>query len=159
MEVEKGKFNSSGADSIRFLCSFNKNQELRPIEEIASGGEISRVMLAIKYLLAKKISLPTIIFDEIDSGVSGEIADRMGTMMREMGKEMQVIAITHLPQIASKGLTHFKVYKKDNSDSTLSYIERLDGDHRVRELAVMLSGRVVDEASLRNAESLLNQSR
>ena len=114
-------------------------------------------MLGIKSIMARKRSLPTVIFDEIDTGVSGDVADRMGRMMSEMGKEIQVMAITHLPQVAAHGKTHYKVYKEDHTDSTVSHIIRLNDDERIDELAIMLSGKVVDSAALDNARSLLNQ--
>lgn len=153
--LKKGKFSSSGADVASFICSFNKNQDLQPIEQTASGGEVSRLMLGIKTVLTRKMSIPTIIFDEIDTGVSGEIASKMGDMMQQMGMNMQVIAITHLPQVASKGKNHYKVYKEDVEDCTVSHIVLLSEKERVSELASMLSGEKVDEAAIKNARSLL----
>ena len=155
--TEKGKYTHSGCDNVSIRCSFNKNQDLQPIEKTASGGEVSRLMLGIKSIMARKRSLPTVIFDEIDTGVSGDVADRMGRMMSEMGKEIQVMAITHLPQVAAHGQNHYKVYKEDQTDSTVSHIVRLNDDERIDELAIMLSGKVVDSAALDNAKSLLNQ--
>jgi DNA repair protein RecN (Recombination protein N) len=125
------------------------------VETIASGGEISRVMLAIKSLIADKSDLPTIIFDEIDTGVSGEIAHRMGEIMLEMSKSMQVITITHLPQIAARGNCQYKVFKDDSGARTETYITRLNEKERVEEIASMLSGREKSEAAIRNAEALL----
>ncbi|MEG0560075.1 MAG: DNA repair protein RecN [Muribaculaceae bacterium] len=145
-----------GIDKIQFLFAFNKNQELLPVSMTASGGEISRLMLCVKTIIAKTMQLPTIIFDEIDTGVSGDIATRMGEMMSDIGSKLQVIAITHLPQVASMGDFHYKVFKKDTSDSTFSDIKELSYDDRVIEIAGMLSGRLIDDAAINNAKSLLN---
>ena len=128
------------------------------IQGVASGGEMSRVMLAIKSLLSQSIGLPTIIFDEIDTGVSGEVADKMGRIMNEMATHMQVIAITHLPQVAAKGARHYNVYKVDNESRTVSNIVLLNREERLREIAKMLSGSVVSDAALQNAKELLEQS-
>lgn len=147
----------SGADIPEFLCAFNKNQPLRPLSEIASGGEMSRVMLCVKAIVAGKMQMPTVIFDEIDTGVSGDIADRMGRMMRAMADGLQVIAITHLPQVAVMGDMHFKVYKADSSDATYTHVVPLDNLEREQEIARMLSGSEVDEAAILNARSLLNK--
>lgn len=147
-----------GADTPQFLCAFNKNQPLRPLSEIASGGEMSRVMLCVKTIVAGRMQMPTVIFDEIDTGVSGDIADRMGRMMRSMAAGgLQVIAITHLPQVAVTGDVHFKVYKEDGAEATFTHVVRLDDSEREQEIARMLSGSVVDEAALLNARSLLSQ--
>lgn len=154
--VSKGKLHSDGMDSVAFLCRFNKNQELMPLEKAASGGEMSRLMLSLKEILSTRLRQPTVVFDEIDTGVSGEIADRMGRMMHSMGASAQVIAITHLPQVASKGDSHFKVYKADNEDSTVTRLKCLDREERVEELAKMLSGDRIDDAALENAKSLLS---
>lgn len=149
--------NLLGMDSVNFLFSANKNVPLQPISSVASGGEIARVMLTIKALIAKEVKLPTIIFDEIDTGVSGEIADRMATIMLEMGEaNRQVISITHLPQIASKGKIHYKVFKQDNETETISNIRRLTDEERINEVAQMLSGATLTEAALHNAKTLLN---
>lgn len=145
-----------GPDTPVFLCAFNKNQLLRPLSEIASGGEMSRLMLCVKFIVAGRMQMPTVIFDEVDTGVSGDIADKMGRMMRAMASGLQVIAITHLPQVAVMGDIHFKVYKEDSSDATLTHIIALDNDEREREIARMLSGSVMDEAALLNARSLMN---
>lgn len=150
-----GKLTPDGQDSVDFLCSFNKNHPLQPISKVASGGEIARLMLSIKSIMAKSMNLPTVIFDEVDTGVSGEIADKMGAMMRNMGEGMQVLAITHLPQVAAKGHSHFKVYKTDNEERTVSHVRMLDKEERVRELAGMLSGSSVNDAALLNARTLL----
>lgn len=148
-------FTSSGQDDIRFLFAANKNSEPSDIAKVASGGEMSRLMLSIKSLLSKSTDLPTIIFDEIDTGVSGEVADKMGSIMTEMAKNMQVIAITHLPQVAAKGKTHYKVYKHDVEDKTVSNIIQLNENQRIEELAKMLSGTHITDAALQNAKELL----
>lgn len=149
--------NLLGMDSVNFLFSANKNAPLQNISSVASGGEIARVMLTIKALIAKEVKLPTIIFDEIDTGVSGEIADRMATIMMEMGEaNRQVISITHLPQIASKGKVHYKVFKQDSETETNSNIRRLTDEERINEVAQMLSGATLTEAALHNAKALLN---
>ena len=153
----KGTYDETGGDVIRFLFSANKNQTLMPVAEIASGGEISRLMLVIKSLIASATALPTIIFDEIDTGVSGEIADKMGDIMRKMSHYMQVLTISHLPQVAGKGETHFKVFKKDNEHTTSTHIVRLSDQERVEEIARMLSGSVLTEQAIENARVLLNK--
>lgn len=146
----------SGADTVNFLFSANKNAQLRNISSVASGGEIARVMLSLKAMIAGAVKLPTIIFDEIDTGVSGEIADKMADIMKEMGdNRRQVISITHLPQIAAKGAAHYKVYKKDNEKETISHIYKLTEEDRIEEIAHMLSGASLTEAALNNAKSLL----
>ena len=154
--TQKEKPDVAGIDKIRFLFSANKNVPLKPVSEIASGGEIARLMLGIKALIAGAIALPTIIFDEIDTGVSGEIADKMAKIMQELGEVMQVIVITHLPQIAAKGKTHYFVYKKENEVGTETNIRKLSDTERVREIAQMLSGEKLTEAALENAKILLN---
>ena len=146
---------SDGMDDICFLFSANKSAELRPVAQIASGGEIARLMLCIKALIAGFTALPTIIFDEVDTGVSGDIADKMGEIMRELGRKMQVLVITHLPQIAAKGTAHYFVYKQETDEHTLTRIRHLGGEERVNEIARMLSGASVTEASLANARELL----
>lgn len=147
---------AQGEDAVAFLFSANKNGALQSISSVASGGEIARVMLSIKAMIAGAVKLPTIVFDEIDTGVSGEIADRMADIMQEMGEQnRQVISITHLPQIASRGCAHYKVYKKDNDTETNSHIRRLDSEERVEEIAHMLSGATLTEAALSNAKALL----
>ena len=155
--VSQNKLTIDGQDSIEFLCSFNKNQSLNPISKVASGGEMSRIMLCIKAIIANCMQLPTIIFDEIDTGVSGDIADRMGEMMKEISDKIQVITITHLPHVASKGLSHYKVYKTDNEQYTTTNIKELSTEERIEELAQMLSGSKINEAAILNAQSLLNQ--
>ncbi|NDP21600.1 MAG: DNA repair protein RecN [Paludibacter sp.] len=148
-------FTENGRDEIQFLFSANKNRPVQPVAQIASGGEVSRLMLSIKSLVAHKADLPSIIFDEIDTGVSGEIAHRMGEIMQAMSVDMQVITITHLPQIAAKGVEHYRVYKDDSGNSTQTHIQRLNSVERINELAQMLSGKNITEAALRNAKELL----
>lgn len=145
-----------GEDTVAFLFSANKNGLLQNISSVASGGEIARVMLSVKAMIAGAVKLPTIIFDEIDTGVSGEIADRMADIMQEMGdSNRQVISITHLPQIAARGSAHYKVYKKDSDTETNSHIRRLTDEERVEEIAHMLSGATLTDAALDNARALL----
>ncbi|WP_293944479.1 MULTISPECIES: DNA repair protein RecN [unclassified Sphingobacterium] len=153
--LKEGEMRESGIDTIQFLFSANKGQALQSIHRVASGGELSRVMLAIKSLVAKTSALPTIVFDEIDTGISGEVALRVGEVMENLAQNMQVIAISHLPQIASKGAAHFKVYKEDKADRTISNIVRLDQTGRVKEIAQMLSGASPTDAALEHAELLL----
>ncbi|WP_294610045.1 DNA repair protein RecN [uncultured Bacteroides sp.] len=149
-----------GEDTVNFLFSANKNGALQNISSVASGGEIARVMLSIKAMIAGAVKLPTIVFDEIDTGVSGEIADRMADIMQEMGEQdRQVISITHLPQIAARGCAHYKVYKQDNETETNSHIRRLADEERVEEIAHMLSGATLTEAALNNAKVLLGTGR
>ena len=150
-----GNYTINGSDEVNFLFSANKNVPLRPISTIASGGEISRVMLAIKSLIVKTNDISTIIFDEIDTGVSGLVAQRMGEMMKILSLDTQVIAITHLPQIAAKGNAHFKVYKEDNENDTISKIILLDNEQRRREIAEMLSGENPSKAAFDAADELL----
>ncbi len=150
-----GKFDMNGNNQIRFLFSANKGQSPLPMSKVASGGELSRLMLAIKSLVAVHTALPTIIFDEIDTGISGEVALRVGNIMAKLSKNMQVIAITHLPQIASKGNTHFCVYKDEQNDITHTNIRELDIEERVLELAKMLSGNNPGESAIQNARELL----
>lgn len=148
---------ATGYDQVQFLFNANKSGELKPVSQIASGGEIARVMLALKALIAGAVKLPTIIFDEIDTGVSGSIAEKMAMIMKEMGyHERQVISITHLPQIAAFGSHHYKVYKEDTDDATLSHIVPLTIEQRVEEIAHMLSGATLTQAALDNAKELLN---
>lgn len=157
MRKEPGVY---GEDTVNFLFSANKNGALQSISSVASGGEIARVMLSIKAMIAGAVKLPTIVFDEIDTGVSGEIADRMADIMQEMGEQdRQVISITHLPQIAARGRAHYKVYKQDNETETNSHIRRLADEERVEEIAHMLSGATLTEAALNNAKVLLGLSK
>ena len=159
-EVEwlpKEGFDADGTESVRYLFSANKNRPLESVADIASGGEISRLMLTIKSLAADATALPTIIFDEIDTGVSGEIADKMGEIMAGMARYMQVIAITHLPQVASRGKTHYRIYKDEDGETTQTRIELLDDNRRVQEVARMLSGSQLTDAAMKNARELLNR--
>lgn len=147
---------STGYDQVQFLFNANKSGAPQPVSQIASGGEIARVMLSLKALIAGAVKLPTIIFDEIDTGVSGSIAEKMARIMKEMGEQdRQVISITHLPQIASLGSHHYKVYKEDTADATLSHIIPLDNEQRVEEIAHMLSGEQLTQEALNNAKALL----
>ena len=147
---------AKGMDSVTFLFSANKNGTLQNVASIASGGEIARVMLSLKAMIAGAVKLPTIIFDEIDTGVSGSIAEKMALIMQDMGKQnRQVISITHLPQIAARGIAHYKVYKEDTETGTNSHIRLLTREERVREIANMLSGSTLTEAALNNARALL----
>ena len=158
--IEKSaQLTENGADQVTFYFSANKNAALRAISEVASGGEIARLMLALKAITSKRENLPTIIFDEIDTGVSGKVASSMANLMREMTSDNnhQVIAITHLPQIASVGTTHYWVYKEDTEEQTFSHIRELTPDERVTEIAHMLSGNEISEAAILNAKQLLKQ--
>lgn len=146
---------AEGAEQVQFRFAANKNQRLQPIAEVASGGEISRVMLCLKSLIAGATALPTIIFDEIDTGVSGEVADKMGEIMREMSHYMQVISITHLPQVAAKGGYHYRVYKEDDEQGTTTRIRLLSDDERSQEIAGMLSGSTLTDAAFAHAKILL----
>lgn len=152
---EETSLGASGMDKIKFMFAFNKQQQLMAIENTASGGELSRVMLCIKAIIAQKMQLPTIIFDEVDTGVSGEIAHKMGEMMSSISKNIQVLAITHLPQVAVKGDNHYKVYKADSEDATFTSMCELTKEERINEIARMLSGEKIDDAALNNAKSLL----
>lgn len=153
--VGEGKLTPDGQDTVEFLCSFNKNGGLMPMSATASGGELSRLTLSIKSLMAEKMNMPTVIFDEIDTGVSGEIADKMGRMMTDMSALMQIITITHLPQVAAKGVRHYKVYKEDTEQRTISTVRELCGEERVEEIAGMLSGERLTAAALDAARELL----
>ena len=153
--VRKEVFDSTGRDRITYLFSANKNIDLKPVAQIASGGEISRLMLGIKSLIAGATALPSIIFDEIDTGVSGEIADKTGDIMHQMGETMQVIAISHLPQIAAKGKTQYLVYKDENNHSAETRIRKLSYEERVKAIAQLLSGATLTTAAIENAKELL----
>ena len=157
--LEEGKLGHDGQESVEFYCSFNRNRELQPLSKIASGGELARIMLALKSVMARAENLPTVIFDEIDTGVSGEIADRMGGMMKDMGGSMQVMAVTHLPQVAAKGRAHFKVFKTDSGDKTVTGVRCLSETERERELAAMMSGSDINRAALQNARALLKSGK
>lgn len=150
---------ADGMDDIQFLFSANKSGELQPVAQTASGGEISRLMLCIKAMIAGFTALPAIIFDEVDTGVSGDIADKMADIMQDLGTKMQVITITHLPQIAAKGKSHYFVYKEDTTDRTITQIKQLKKEERVNEVARMLSGATLTNASIANAKDLLKVKR
>lgn len=155
ISVKETELTATGIDFIEFLFAFNKNQTPMPVGNAASGGEISRLMLSIKSIVADKMQLPSIIFDEVDTGVSGDVANRMGEMMHDISRNIQVMAITHLPQVAAQGNAHYKVFKQDTDTSTVTRIQELTPEQRVDELAVMLSGSTVNEAARANARSLL----
>lgn len=147
---------ASGTDSVEFMMAFNKNQRLMPVKDTASGGEISRVMLCIKAIIARHMQLPSIIFDEVDTGVSGDVANMIGEMMANISQSIQVIAITHLPQVAANGDHHLRVYKADNELETLTRVESLNQQEHVMEIARMLSGKDLNQAAIENAKSLIN---
>ena len=153
------ELNATGADSIEFLFAFNKNQALMPVKDTASGGEISRLMLCIKSVIARSMNLPTIIFDEVDTGVSGETAHKIGDLMGEIARNIQVIAITHLPQVASHGTSHLRVFKSDTSTLTVTSVARLNDEEHVTEIARMLSGSELNQAAIENARSLISLAR
>ena len=160
VRIEKNsQLTEDGSDQVTFFFSANKNVALRAISEVASGGEIARLMLALKAITSRKENLPTIIFDEIDTGVSGKVASSMANLMKEMTKDNQhqVITITHLPQIASCGTTHYWVFKEDTEEQTFSHIRELTAEERVTEIAHMLSGNEISEAAIQNAKQLLKQ--
>lgn len=157
IRVSPADISHTGADNVEFLFAFNKNQPLMPVAKTASGGEISRLMLSLKSIIASHMQLPSIIFDEIDTGVSGDVACRMGDMMSGIASNIQVITITHLPQVAAKGVNHYKVYKEDDAEATHTHIVRLDEDERIGELSLMLSGSATDDKSRQAAMSLLKQ--
>lgn len=152
----KDSYFSNGKDELQFLFSANKGGSFGELKKVASGGELSRIMLAIKKILSENISLPTIIFDEIDTGVSGEISNKIATIMQQMSKQMQVITITHLPQIAAKGNNHYKVYKEDINNTTTTNLRLLSPDERIVEIAEMLSGKEFSETAITHAKELLN---
>tara|TARA_R110002049_G_scaffold306635_1_gene505486 strand:+ start:60364 stop:62016 length:1653 start_codon:yes stop_codon:yes gene_type:complete len=154
--IPSQSFLSNGKDELSFLFSANKGGEFNELKKAASGGELSRIMLAIKSILSKYMQLPTIMFDEIDTGVSGEISNKMGDIMLEMSKTMQVFSITHLPQIAAKGHSHFKVYKEDVDDVTRTNLIKLNHDERIVEIAQMLGGVEMSDSAIAHAKELLN---
>jgi len=157
--IVREPFSRSGQDRVSFLFSANTSTALQPVSQVASGGEIARVMLSLKAMISGAVKLPTIIFDEIDTGVSGRVAEQMAQIMAEMGsKERQVISITHLPQIAAMGTTHYKVYKDETAQGTTSHMQQLTADERVREIAQMMSGSDVSEAAMANARQLLKMA-
>jgi DNA repair protein RecN (Recombination protein N) len=149
-------YQNNGKDSMQFLFSANKGTDFGLLKKIASGGEMSRIMLAVKSVLSQYSKLPTIIFDEIDTGVSGEIANKMGQIMNEMSQSMQVFAITHLPQIAAKGTNHYKVFKTVLGENTVSELKLLTVEERITEIAEMLSGKDISDSAMNHAKALLN---
>lgn len=157
IQVSPADMSATGMDSVEFMVAFNKNQPLMPVGATASGGEISRLMLSIKSIIASSMQLPSIIFDEIDTGVSGDVANRMGEMMLGISKNIQVTTITHLPQVASKGAHQYRVYKEDDEHSTHTRIALLSDEERVRSIAAMLGGADIDEAAIAAARSLLSR--
>lgn len=159
IELSEKPLSADGADKIVFLFSANKSTPMQPVSEVASGGEIARVMLSLKAMISGAVKLPTIIFDEIDTGVSGRVAEQMAHIMREMGEnDRQVVSITHLPQIAATGTTHYKVSKNETKNGTKTTMKRLSDTERIEEIAQMLSGSKITEAAIENAKQLLNQS-
>ena len=156
--VDTKDYKPNGRDSVKFMFSANKNVPMGELSKTASGGELSRLMLSLKYILSRSSKLPTIIFDEIDTGISGDIAGKMGAMFRRMSEHMQVICITHLPQVAAKGNHHLKVYKHEADGAIRSDIKPLTGDDRIREIAAMLSGEKITDAALQNARELMNNN-
>lgn len=156
--TQQAELGTYGLNTIKFLFSANKGSDFKELHKVASGGELSRLMLCIKSIMAAKKSLPTIIFDEIDTGVSGDVADKIGQILVNMGEKMQVISITHLPQIASKGKFHLFVYKNDEKNKTISHIKELNKDERVVEIAKMLSTGNPSASAIKNAKDLLNQN-
>lgn len=156
VEVSPADLSTNGADKVMFLFSANSSTDMQPVSQVASGGEIARVMLSLKAMISKAIGLPTIIFDEIDTGVSGRVAEQMAHIMRDMGKaNRQVLCITHLPQIAAAGSTHYKVAKQETEQGTVSTMTQLSDEQRITEIAQMLSGSDVSQAAVDNAKSLL----
>lgn len=155
IDLREKPLSADGADTVTFRFSANKGAAPKPLKEVASGGEFSRVMLALKYILAQKTRLPTIIFDEIDTGISGEVAVKVGNLLRDMARSLQVLAITHLPQIAGKGSTHFYVYKDDAEEKTVSRMKKLTEDERVNEIAVMIGGQNPSLSAMNSARELL----
>ena len=159
VQLQEKPLASDGHDKVAFLFTANSSTPLQPVAQVASGGEVARVMLSLKAMISGAVKLPTIIFDEIDTGVSGKVAQMMAHIMEEMGdNDRQVISITHLPQIAAKGARHYKVYKEEGDEGTTSHMRLLSHDERVREIAQMVSGSDISEAAIRNAEELLGKA-
>ena len=152
------EFTATGKDELSFLFTANRGGSYGELKKVASGGELSRIMLVIKAILAKYEKLPTIMFDEIDTGVSGEISNRMADIMKDMSVDLQVFSITHLPQVASKGNHHFKVFKTEGKERTMTNLKQLTDDERVVELAHMLSGKDLSDSALAHAKELLSAS-
>ena len=156
IQIEPQELTTTGGDKVCFLFSANKSTPMQPVADVASGGEIARVMLSIKAIISSAVKLPTIIFDEIDTGVSGHVAEKMAMIMREMGdNNRQVISITHLPQIAAMGKHHYKVEKQETPNGTQSHMHLLTHVERVEEIAQMLSGSNITNAAIENAKELL----
>ena len=159
IEFKERDCSPSGIDKVSFLFSANSSTALQPVSQVASGGEISRVMLSLKAMISGAVKLPTIIFDEIDTGVSGRVAEKMAQIMKEMGdNHRQVLSITHLPQIAAIGATHYKVSKEETAQGTISHMQMLTEQERIEEIAQMLSGSDISEAAIANAKTLLKNS-
>ncbi|MCI1741332.1 MAG: DNA repair protein RecN [Prevotella sp.] len=159
VQFQEKQLSEKGCDKVSFLFSANQSTPMQPVAQVASGGEISRVMLSLKAMVSGAVKLPTIIFDEIDTGVSGKIAEKMALIMREMGKNRQVISITHLPQIAAFGSTHYKVVKEETPEGTVSQMLLLSSKQRIQEIAQMLSGSAITSAALANAQDLLQRAK
>jgi DNA repair protein RecN (Recombination protein N) len=160
IKIEQGDLTPTGQDIVSFMFSANKGMALRPVAQVASGGEIARLMLSLKALISTTVKLPTIIFDEIDTGVSGKIAEKMAEIMKEMGNSgRQVISITHLPQIAALGTYHYKVEKHDTKEITTTIMRQLSDEERIDEIAQMLSGSDITDAAKTNAKELLKRSK
>ena len=156
-DLEKNdKMDETGYSKLTLLFSPNMGMAPKPIEKAASGGELSRFMLALQLLLSEKKQLPTLLFDEIDTGVSGEVAQKIGHVLKRMGQQMQVLAITHLPQVAGKGTHHWKVEKTQNSAETRTQVNVLSHEERIQEIARLMSGENINEAALANAKALMN---
>ena len=155
VSFEDTDFSTNGIDAVEFMMAFNKNQKPMPVKDTASGGEISRVMLCIKTIIARHMQLPSIIFDEVDTGVSGDVANMIGEMMSSIAQNIQVIAITHLPQVAAYGDQHLRVFKEDNDVETLTRVEMLNEEDHIMEIARMLSGKGLNQAAIENAKSLI----
>ena len=152
---EREDFSPSGLDQVSFMFSANSGQDFGPLKKVASGGELSRIMMSIKALLSVHVSLPTIIFDEIDTGVSGEVATKIAGIMKEMGRDIQLISITHLPQVAAKGDNHLMVFKKDDGSKTETQLTLLDKEQRVVAIAEMLGGKALSDSAIAHAKQLL----
>jgi len=159
VQFQEKQLSEKGCDKVSFLFSANQSTPMQPVAQVASGGEIARVMLSLKAMVSGAVKLPTIIFDEIDTGVSGKIAEKMALIMREMGKNRQVISITHLPQIAAFGSTHYKVVKEETPQGTVSQMLLLSSKQRIQEIAQMLSGSAITSAALANAQDLLQRAK
>jgi DNA repair protein RecN (Recombination protein N) len=159
IDNNKVECTSAGADTIRFFISTNKGEEPKPLSKIASGGEISRVMLALKSILASEQQLPVMIFDEIDTGISGHISEKVGKIMRELSAHCQIIAITHQPQIASQAHHHYRVEKKELGDRTVSLITALNEQEHIREVAGLMSGEQITDSAMNSAKELIENSK